>query len=82
MLCTIPAVYYVMNDMSPGLVFLFALLAIAPFAERLSFVTEQLALHTSETLGGLCANNVRCFSGSLRQTRPLFSHRALCQGAG
>ena len=25
----------------------------APFAERLSFVTEQLALHTSSTLGGL-----------------------------
>merc|ERR1719310_90877 len=35
------------------MVFLFSLLAIAPFAERLSFVTEQLALHTSETLGGL-----------------------------
>merc|ERR1712087_213968 len=38
---------------NPGMVFLFSLLAIAPFAERLSFVTEQLALHTSETLGGL-----------------------------
>jgi len=38
---------------SDGMVFLFSLLAIAPFAERLSFVTEQLALHTSETLGGL-----------------------------
>merc|ERR1719434_484556 len=36
-----------------GLIFLFALLAIAPFAERLSFVTEQLALHTTEVLGGL-----------------------------
>merc|ERR1719421_2868403 len=35
------------------MVFLFSLLAIAPFAERLSFVTEQLALHTTETLGGL-----------------------------
>ena len=30
-------------------VFVLSLLAIAPFAERLSFVTEQLALHTSET---------------------------------
>ena len=81
MLCTIPAVYYVMNDMYPGLVFLFALLAIAPFAERLSFVTEQLALHTSETLGGLCANNVCCLSGSCDKL--VFSfHRALCQGAG
>merc|ERR1719382_446348 len=38
---------------SAGLVFFLSLLAIAPFAERLSFVTEQLALHTSDTLGGL-----------------------------
>jgi len=34
-------------------VFFLSLGAIAPFAERLSYVTEQLALHTSETLGGL-----------------------------
>jgi Ca2+/Na+ antiporter len=33
--------------------FIFALLSIAPFAERLGFVTEQLALHTSDTIGGL-----------------------------
>mmetsp|Transcript_37477 Transcript_37477/g.84972 ORF Transcript_37477/g.84972 Transcript_37477/m.84972 type:complete len:290 (-) Transcript_37477:1148-2017(-) len=36
-----------------GWVFTLSLLSIAPFAERLSFVTEQLAMHTSETLGGL-----------------------------
>lgn len=36
-----------------GLTFILALVAIAPFAERLSFVTEQLALYTNETLGGL-----------------------------
>jgi len=53
MLCTPLAVVWVVNEWSPGLVFLFSLLAIAPFAERLSFVTEQLAMHTSETLGGL-----------------------------
>jgi hypothetical protein len=34
---------------SNGVVFAFALLAIAPFAERLGFVTEQLAFHTNET---------------------------------
>jgi len=45
-------VYYY-YEWSPGVTFLLSLLAIAPFAERLSFVTEQLALHTSETLGGL-----------------------------
>ncbi|GBG32851.1 Vacuolar cation/proton exchanger 3 [Hondaea fermentalgiana] len=36
-----------------GLAFLLALLAIAPFAERLGYVTEQLAMHTNDTLGGL-----------------------------
>jgi Ca2+:H+ antiporter len=33
--------------------FIFSLLALAPLAERLGFVTEQLALHTNETIGGL-----------------------------
>ena len=41
------------NDYSDAFVFTTSLLAIAPFAERLSFVTEQLAMHTSQTLGGL-----------------------------
>jgi len=53
MLTTPLAVIGNYSNWNPGLVFLFALLAIAPFAERLSFVTEQLALHTSDTLGGL-----------------------------
>lgn len=38
---------------SDGVVFAFALLAIAPLAERLGFVTEQLAIHTNNTIGGL-----------------------------
>ena len=33
--------------------FFFALLSLAPIAERLGFVTEQLAIHTNETIGGL-----------------------------
>jgi Ca2+:H+ antiporter len=33
--------------------FIFSLIALAPLAERLGFVTEQLALHTNETIGGL-----------------------------
>ncbi len=33
--------------------FILALLALAPIAERLGFVTEQLAIHTNETIGGL-----------------------------
>ena len=39
--------------LSDSLTFLFALISIAPFAERLSFVTEQLAMYTNDTLGGL-----------------------------
>ncbi len=33
--------------------FVLSLLALAPLAERLGYVTEQLALHTNETIGGL-----------------------------
>lgn len=33
--------------------FCLALLSIAPFAERLGYVTEQISLHTSDTIGGL-----------------------------
>lgn len=33
--------------------FIFSILALAPLAERLGFITEQLALHTNETIGGL-----------------------------
>ncbi|CAI5487773.1 unnamed protein product [Closterium sp. Naga37s-1] len=36
-----------------GWIFTFSLLGIAPLAERLGFVTEQLALYTGPTLGGL-----------------------------
>jgi len=36
-----------------GITFVFSLLAIAPLAERLGFVTEQLALHTNDSIGGL-----------------------------
>lgn len=32
-----------------GALFAFSLIAIVPFAERLGFVTEQLAMHTNET---------------------------------
>lgn len=45
----------ILNSVSatPGLIFLFSLLGIAPLAERLGYVTEQLAMHTNETVGGL-----------------------------
>ena len=53
LLCTPFAFIGQSSGWSETSIFIFSLLAIAPFAERLSFVTEQLALHTSETLGGL-----------------------------
>eukprot|EP00967_Tisochrysis_lutea_P035336 scaffold42294_cov33-Tisochrysis_lutea.AAC.3 len=53
MICFPMALYAQQNNFSEGVVFFTSLFAIAPFAERLSFVTEQLALHTSEALGGL-----------------------------
>jgi len=53
MLFTPLSFLYVYMGWNQGLIFTFSLLAIAPFAERLSFVTEQLAMHTSDTLGGL-----------------------------
>ena len=40
-------------DWGDGPTFVLSLLALAPLAERLGFVTEQLALHTNETIGGL-----------------------------
>lgn len=36
-----------------GSTFVMALLALIPLAERLGYVTEQLAIHTNPTLGGL-----------------------------
>ena len=43
--------YYL--DWPDGLTFALSLLAIAPLAERLGFVTEQMALHTTPAIGGL-----------------------------
>ena len=53
LLCTPFAFTAKQNGWSDIWIFTLSLLAIAPFAERLSFVTEQLALHTSQTIGGL-----------------------------
>ena len=53
MLCLPLAILAKKYDWDAGTVFFLSLVAIAPFAERLSYVTEQLALHTSEALGGL-----------------------------
>jgi Ca2+:H+ antiporter len=36
-----------------GLTFTLSILALAPLAERLGFVTEQLTIHTNDSIGGL-----------------------------
>lgn len=51
--CTPIGIISYIADWPGGLTFTFSLLALAPLAERLGFVTEQLALHTNETIGGL-----------------------------
>lgn len=38
---------------SDSFIFIFSLLSLAPLAERLGFITEQLAMHTNDTIGGL-----------------------------
>ncbi|GFR46341.1 hypothetical protein Agub_g7912 [Astrephomene gubernaculifera] len=40
-------------DWGDGATFTLSCLALVPLAERLGFVTEQLAMYTSDTLGGL-----------------------------
>lgn len=40
-------------DWGDSLTFVFSMLALIPLAERLGFVTEQLAMYTNNTLGGL-----------------------------
>ena len=39
--------------MGDAVVFLFALLALIPLAALLGFTTEELAMYTNQTLGGL-----------------------------
>lgn len=38
---------------SDGVTFVLSLLALCPLAERLGFITEQLAFYTNDTLGAL-----------------------------
>ena len=53
LLCTPIAIISWIVGWPDGVTFVFSLLALAPLAERLGFITEQLALHTNETIGGL-----------------------------
>ena len=72
MLCTPFAVLARQHGGSDGVIFTFSLLAIAPFAERLSFVTEQLALHTNETCDGASLGSPKRSGLQLRPPPCLF----------
>ena len=47
------AIFSSVFDLPEGITFTLALLGLAPLAERLGFVTEQLTLHTNDSIGGL-----------------------------
>lgn len=51
--CTPVAMISYYAEWPSTVTFIFSLLALAPLAERLGFVTEQLAMHTNDTVGGL-----------------------------
>jgi len=53
LLCTPFAIISYFAGWPQPITFTLSLLSIAPFAERLGYVTEQLAMHTNETIGGL-----------------------------
>eukprot|EP01039_Chlorochromonas_danica_P007416 gene7418-8202_t len=54
LLVTIPlAILSSSLNLSHLIIFILSLLALAPLAERLGYVTEQLAFHTNDTVGGL-----------------------------
>ncbi|CAM6007723.1 unnamed protein product [Sphagnum balticum] len=53
LLCVPLAMFGVQLNFGHGWVFLLSLLGMAPLAERLGFVTEQLSFFTGSTVGGL-----------------------------
>lgn len=53
LLCTPLAIISFAAEWPDAVTFIFSLIALAPLAERLGYVTEQLSLHTNETIGGL-----------------------------
>eukprot|EP00038_Savillea_parva_P003554 m.127307 g.127307 ORF g.127307 m.127307 type:complete len:458 (-) comp11208_c0_seq4:48-1421(-) len=53
LLFVFPLMFAPMFGVTPGANFALSLLVLVPLAERLSFVTEQLALHTNAVLSGL-----------------------------
>ncbi|GBG88322.1 hypothetical protein CBR_g46889 [Chara braunii] len=54
LLLFLPVAFYAnAKQMDRGWIFAFSLLPLAPLAERLSFITEQIALSTNPMVGGL-----------------------------
>ena len=53
LICIPVALICAASDAGNGVIFFFALASICPLAERLGFITEQLAMYTNPTVGGL-----------------------------
>jgi len=53
LLCTPFAFISYYANWNPAATFILSLLALCPFAERISFVTEDMAKYTNDTVGGL-----------------------------
>lgn len=53
LLAVFPCLVCYYGGFAEYLTFIFAVLALAPLAERLSYTTEQLCLHTNDTIAGL-----------------------------
>ena len=53
LICIPVALICAAADAGNGIIFFFALASICPLAERLGFITEQLAMYTNPTVGGL-----------------------------
>jgi hypothetical protein len=52
-LAVVPALTCYYTKSSPSLSFGFSVLALAALAKRLPYVTEQLCIHTNDTITGL-----------------------------
>jgi Ca2+:H+ antiporter len=53
LLCVPIAITSYFSKWPDAVTFIFSILSMAPLAERLGFITEQMAMHTNDTIGAL-----------------------------
>ncbi len=69
------------TKVTPIVIFVVNFVAIIPLAAMLSFATEEIALRTGETLGGLLNATFGCASSLLPRNHPGEEHHANLQAA-